>query len=230
MGLINPFPQSRFKPDLEVTTESWKTESNTWKSEVRVFPQECLIISQGIGPDAAIIAEEIAETALLAYKIQRRKLFYWEFRERLVAQVITITARKLMRLPIDTLTRQGSLTLLALSSRTWWFGAVGEGVLFVIRNNEMQVERIPRPESFGQLFGQTKHITPIIKSGESRVGDWYCLQTTEVIPESDLAGLITTATGGNRFTSVFTRLKEILKHKSAQNTAFVVAYKSLAAA
>jgi len=224
MGMLNPFPHAPLK-ELELRIASFETETHDWKSEVRTFPQECLLLAQGFGPDAAMIATEIAETALLAYKIQRRKQFYWEFRERLVSQIITITARKLMRLPISTATRYGSLAILAFSDRTWWFGAVGESVLVILRENEPHMEKNVGPAST-QLLGQTKQITPFLTSGESRVGDWYCLQTRGVISEAALKSTVDTISPATNPTALVTGLKDLMSRESVQNAAVAVVYKT----
>jgi|SRR3989344_5908854 len=225
MGLLNPFPHVPLK-ELELRVANYETEIQNWKSETRVFPQECLILAQGFGPDASQIAAEIAETALLAYKIQRRKLFYWEFRERLVSQIITITARKLIRLPINTATRQGSLAILAFSDRTWWFGAIGESTLIILRKNEQPLEKYVGLAS-SQLLGQTKQVTPLLKSGESRVGDWYCLQTRGVISEVAFKSAVEAVASATDPTVLVTQLQDLLNHESVQNAAVAVVFKTL---
>jgi|SRR3989344_1715034 len=224
MGMLNPFPHTPPK-ELELRVASYETEVHNWKSEVRTFPQECLIVAQGFGPDSTMIATEIADTALLAYKIQRRKLFYWEFRERLVSQMITITARKLIRLPITTATRQGSLAVLAFSDRNWWLGVVGESILFLQRNNEQPLEINTRTRSSSQLLGQTKKITPFLTSGESRAGDWYCVQTSAILSKDIFTSAVETVASTDP-TALIAHLQDVISHASAQTTAVAVVYKT----
>ncbi len=173
------------------------------------FTDECLILAQDFGNNAENISQDAVETAQLAYKILRKKLFYWEARERLIAQQFKITARKLMRLSGDS--KSIALAVICISFKTWWVGVVGKWSVYLYRGGRVEKVIATAPDngkSSDVLLGQSKYISPFFTSGNSENGDTFLICTDSlplILGETKLQEIL-----------LASQSKKILLEKTAQ--------------
>lgn len=104
------------------------------------FVDECFVLAQAQGGTYNLWAKEIVDLTLLAYKILRKKTFYFDARGRLLKQLFKVIFEQLVRKKVPVSSMGWGIVL--WSDESWWVGATGDIFVYKVRkgtvNNILQ--------------------------------------------------------------------------------------------
>lgn len=144
------------------------------------FQNECYLVAQAWGVQAAELVEETLDTALLAHKVLRLKRFYHESGEYLVKRIFSATARKLMRIQSIHDYYSVHLTVLCMTEMNWWLGTVGQFKTYYV--NQQQLAPISTDfDSRQPVLGETKHLDVAVFSGRCWLGNKWVICTPDLV-------------------------------------------------
>lgn len=144
--------------------------------------QEYAALLLGQGTISPSQTDELLEMALASYRVQMKKLFYIEARQRLLKQIHKNLNRRIKKFA-GAEHIYASLGSVAISTHTWWVSIVGDLVAY--RFFEGKLERLIPERTADELYlGQIKKaktIKPRETRGEIPQGEIFIVCTIDTV-------------------------------------------------